>query len=58
MRHNAMVSIIASAFTAVSKDVVCRGDVGEAGGCAGVVAVAIGVVREGEGVKLSSKFGS
>lgn len=53
VRYDAVVAIIAGAFTAVSEDVVGGGDVGEAGGCVGIVAIAIGMVREGKGVELS-----
>lgn len=53
VRYDAVVAIIAGAFTAVSEDVVGGGDVGEASICVGIVAIAIGMVREGKGVELS-----
>lgn len=46
VRHDAVVAIIPGAFTVITKHIVCGGDVGEAGGCVGVVAVAVRMVGE------------
>lgn len=51
--QDAMVPIVGGAFGVVAEDTVGGGDAGEAFGGGGIVAVAIGVVAEREGVELS-----
>lgn len=53
MGVDVVVAVVDTAFCGVAERVVRAGDLGEAVGCRGVAAVAVGVVFQGEGVEFS-----
>jgi hypothetical protein len=54
--YDSMLAVIGGALGVVAEDVVGGGDSGEAGGGFWVVAVAVWVVAEGEGIEFSVYF--